>query len=104
MLVLLNSYKMRTNEIRMFQERFAIGTGQVSVGIRRQLIKLQNNDSLNDVSADRNIEQTYGNLFETFNAIKTFTKKRSNTTWLHLRLRTSVFGHELPKNKICFRA
>jgi hypothetical protein len=66
---------MNTNEIRMFQKHFAICTGQVPVRILRQIIKLQNNDSLNDVSADRNIEQTYGNLLETFNAIKTFTKK-----------------------------
>jgi len=74
MLVLFNSYKMNTNEIRIFQKPFAIGTGQVPVRKQRQIIKLQNKDSLN-VSADRNIEQIYGNLLETFNAIKTFTKK-----------------------------
>ena len=66
---------MNTNEIRMIQEPFAIDTGQVPVRIQRQIIKLQNNGSLNDVSADRNIEQTYGNLLETFNTIKTFTNK-----------------------------
>jgi hypothetical protein len=59
----------------VFQKPFAIGTGQVPVRIQRQIIKWQNNDRLNDVSADRNIEQTYGNLLETFNAIKTFTKE-----------------------------
>jgi len=72
---MFSSYNMNTNEIRMFQEPFAIGTGQVPVRVQNQIIKLQNNGSLNDVSADRNIEQTYGNLLETFNAIKTFTNK-----------------------------
>jgi hypothetical protein len=66
---------MNTNEIPMFQKPFAIGSGQVPVRIQRQIIKLQNNDSLNDVSADQSIKQTYGNLLEIFNVIKTFTKK-----------------------------
>jgi hypothetical protein len=75
MLVLFNSYKMNTNDIRMFQKPFAIGTGQVPVRIQRQIIKLQNNDRLNHVSAERNIEQTYRNTLEIFNALKTFAKK-----------------------------
>jgi len=73
-LVLFSSYNMNTNEVRIFQKPFAIGTGQVPVRTQRQIIKLQDNDSLNDVFAD--IEQNYGNLLETFNAIKTFTKKK----------------------------
>ena len=59
----------------MFQKPFAIGTVQVPVRKQRQINKLQNNDSLNDFSADWNIEQSYGDLLETFKAIKTFAKK-----------------------------
>jgi hypothetical protein len=69
---------MNTNETRKFQKPFA--TGQVPVRIQRQIIKLQNNDSLNNVSAVRNIEQIYGNTLEIFNALKTFEK---NALTLH---------------------
>lgn len=81
MLVMFSSYNMNTNEVRMFHKPSAIGTGQVPVRAQRQIIKLQNNDRLNDVSADRNIEQNYGNLLVTFNAIKTFTKKLHGCTY-----------------------
>jgi hypothetical protein len=43
--------------------------------MQKKIITLQNNDSLTDVSADRNIEQSYVNTLENFNTFKTFAYK-----------------------------
>jgi hypothetical protein len=73
----LADFYTSSNEIRLFQNSFAIDINEVPTQMQMEVTELQSNDSLKDAFYEGNLLQFYAGLpILNFSTIITFAKKK----------------------------